>query len=186
MTDFERVSPEITATPKAVVRLAFTPSEALAGAIRGFSRQDNAPATLYSSRMRQFRYLGVNYPPEDRRELNDIERRVEAISRHQIRLGSYVFLRELENNGLGIDLRLAPKPDELAQLGEFARDIDGQPANYVDVHAIIPPAQRVPSTGSELRRATIALRELVATPYHRVYTHGITVVSRNPDRRVVH
>ncbi len=208
MTDFERSSRENQAPSKAVVRVAFSASEALGAALKGFTRkgQDHRAIPLRTSRRVELRYSGGDsdgprYSPDDRRWLGDAIERIQPISRHHLRLASYVLQRELTNGAIGLDFQLMPTAEEIQQLGVFADDRDGNPSPYVDVHAIIPPQDRVPKGSLLEEEALNDIKQLLAVNHpalhrpgqapgavpqsQRVYVHDAQVMSRIPNLRIV-
>lgn len=187
------------AADKAIVRVQFTPSRRLAGVLDKFSIKDT-PIRLYTDRLVELDYGSKGYTPESRRRLSELEDDVIPIANRRIKLASHVLLRELSSGSLGIGFKLMPSPEVTAQLGRFARDPDGSPTSYVDVHTIIPIQDRIPD-GIGFNLAVDRVEELLMTNDPELHPPGILrevpgkqdvsvydarVVSRNSDRRHLH
>lgn len=184
---------------KAIVRVQFTPNRRLAGALGRFS-VSGSPIRLYTDRLVELDYHGMEYTPGSRQRLSQLEDQVIPVASRGIKLASHVLLRELSAGSLGVGLKLMPSVDVTKRLGEFARDSNGDRTDYVDVHAIIPLQDRV-SDGVGFNLAVSKIEELLMTNDPALHPPGVLmevphrqdvsvsdarVVSRNRHRHHLH
>lgn len=202
MTDYARRHEDIgyIESNKAIARVRFTPSRRLAVALGRFSVGDR-PIVLRSSRRVVLDYHGTEYTPPSRQRLSRMEDSVIPIANRRIKIASHVLLRtDLTHGALGIDFKLMPSPDVRKRFGEFALDQDGNQTNYMDVHAIIPPQDRIDNT-DEFDIAVDELKSLmmIGNPDlhpdsgplpipdgQQIHVHDSRVVSQNHTGRHLH